>query len=188
MAINFDPTFGLGKRGAYGDLPPIIGSSNLSKAIPMAGRFGAVLQPGNNPFPAPTATPGVTPPGGSDFIMPEGLSKEAQAEYVRGKLNADTLYGMLNYMNDPGRQKQQLDNALAFYKEQSKEQMNNRMVNEIIANIGSGARAAVSRYSDPAALAASYGTIGDAYSRASANTAHLAQLGAGQPSRQYFTS
>ena len=62
------------------------------------------------------------------------------------------------------------------------------MVNDIIANIGSGARAAVSRYSDPAALAASYGTIGDAYSRASANTAHLAQLGAGQPSRQYFTA
>jgi hypothetical protein len=66
--------------------------------------------------------------------------------------------------------------------------MKYRMVNDIIANIGSGARAALSRYSDPAALAASLGTVGDTYSRASANTAHLAQLGAGQLSRQYFTA
>jgi hypothetical protein len=196
MAINFDPTFSLGKRGAYGDLPPILGSSNLSKAIPMAGRFGAVLQPGNNPFPAPMATPGVPTaqiPGAG--FNPYGMSPEVMGEAFKkdplGFGAAMSLYKQLEQNTPEARaaeRKQYLQDQLAYNKEQGDQQMKYRMMNDIIANIGSGAKAAVSRYSDPAALAASLGTVGDAYARASANTAHLAQLGAGQPSRQYFTA
>lgn len=196
MALNFDPTFGLGKRGAYGDLPPIIGSSNLSKAIPIAGKFGSVLQPGNNPFPAPTATPGAPTaqiPGAG--FNPYGMSSEDLAKVMREKPLDYALAVSLNRQleqNTPearaAERKQYLQDQLAYNKEQGDQQMKYRMMNDIIANIGSGAKAAVSRYSDPAALAASLGTVGDAYARASANTAHLAQLGAGQPSRQYFTA
>ena len=196
MALNFDPTFGLGNRGAYGDLPPILGSSNLSKAIPLAGRFGAVLQPGNNPFPAPTATPGaptVQIPGAG--FNPYNMSSEAIQEAFKkdplGTGAALSLY-MQQQQNTPearaAERKQYLQDQLAYNKEQGDQQMKYRMVNDIIANIGSGSRAAFSRYSDPAALATSLGTVGDAYARASASTAHLSQLGAGQPSRQYFTA
>ena len=200
MALNFDPTFGLGKRGAYGDLPPIVGSSNLSKAIPKAGKFMTVLQPGNNPFPAPTAVAAAQAvPGVSQSIVDKyggidawnKMGDQTKAAIIRQQGDLD----LINTFRDPGFQKQQLDNALAFYEAQGDQQMKYRkenykmqMMNDIIANIGSGARAAVSRYSDPAALAASLGTVGDSYARASANTAHLAQLGAGQPSRQYFTA
>lgn len=196
MAINFDPTFGLGNRGAYGDLPPIIGSSNLSKAIPKAGKFAAVLPPGSNPFPAPTAIPGAPTaqiPGAG--FNPFGMSSEDLAKVMREKPLDYALAVSLNRQQEQNtpearaaERKQYLQDQLAYNKEQGDQQMKYRMVNDIIANIGSGARAAASRYSDPAALAASYGTIGDVYSRASANTAHLAQLGAGQPSRQYFTA
>ena len=197
MGINpFDPTFGLGNRGAYGDLPPILGSSNLSKAIPMAGRFGAVLQAGNNPFPAPTAIPGAPTaqiPGAG--FNPYGLSPEAMSEAFKkdplGFGAAMSLYTQQQQNTPEARaaeRKQYLQDQLAYNKEQGDQQMKYRMMNDIIANIGSGAKAAVSRYSDPAALAASLGTVGDSYARASASTAHLAQLGAGQPSRQYFTA
>ena len=196
MAINFDPTFGLGKRGAYGDLPPIVGSSNLSKAIPMAGKFRSVLQPGNNPFPAPTATPGAPTaqiPGAG--FNPYGMSSEDLAKVMREKPLDYALAVSLNRQleqNTPearaAERKQYLQDQLAYNKEQGDQQMKYRMMNDIIANIGAGAKAAVSRYSDPAALAASLGTVGDAYARASASTAHLAQLGASQPSRQYFTA
>jgi len=192
----FDPTFGLGKRGAYGDLPPILGSSNLSKAIPMAGKFGAVLQPGNNPFPAPTAIPGAPTaqiPGAG--FNPFGMSSEDLAKVIRDKPLDYAIAVSLNtqqQQNTPAaradERKQYLQDQLAYNKAQGDQQMQYRMVNDIIANIGSGARAAVSRYSDPASLAASLGTVGDSYARASASTAHLAQLGAGQPSRQYFTA
>ena len=196
MALNFDPTFGLGKRGAYGDLPPIIGSSNLSKAIPKAGKFATVLQPGNNPFPAPMATPGAPTaqiPGAG--FNPYGMSSEDLAKVMREKPLDYALAVSLNRQleqNTPearaAERKQYLQDQLAYNKAQGDQQFNYRMMNEMIANIGSGAKAAVSRYSDPAALAASLGTVGDAYARASASTAHLAQLGAGQPNRQYFTA
>ena len=196
MAPNFDLTFGLGNRGAYGDLPPIIGSSNLSKAIPMAGKFKAALPPGSNPFPAPMATSGAPTaqiPGAG--FNPYGMSSEDLAKVMREKPLDYALAVSLNRQleqNTPearaAERKQYLQDQLAYNKEQGDQQMKYRMMNDIIANIGSGARAAVSRYSDPAALAASYGTIGDAYARASANTAHLAQIGAGQSSRQYFTA
>jgi hypothetical protein len=192
----FDPTFGLGKRGAYGDLPPILGSSNLSKAIPMAGRFGAVLQPGNNPFPAPTTIPGAPTaqiPGAG--FNPFGMSSEDLAKVMREKPLDYALAVSLNRQQEQNtpearaaERKQYLQDQLAYNKAQGDQQMQYRMVNDIIANIGSGAKAAVSRYSDPSALAASYGTVGDAYANASAKTAYLAQLGAGQPSRQYFTA
>ena len=203
MALNFDPTFGLGKRGAYGDLPPIIGSSNLSKAIPKAGKFATVLQPGNNPFPAPMATPGAPTaqiPGAG--FNPYGMSSEDLAKVMREKPLDYALAVSLNRQleqNTPearaAERKQYLQDQLEYNRQQGDQQMKYRrenekmqMINDIIANIGSGAKAAVSRYSDPAALAASLGTVGDAYARASASTAHLAQLGAGQPSRQYFTA
>jgi hypothetical protein len=197
MGINpFDHTFGLGKRGAYGDLPPMLGSSNLSKAIPLAGRFAFELQPNNNLFPAPTATPGAPAaqiPGAG--FNPYGLSSEDLAKVMREKPLDYALAVSLNRQQEQNtpearaaERKQYLQDQLAYNKEQGDQQMKYRMMNDIIANIGSGARAAVSRYSDPAALAASLGTVGDSYARASASTAHLAQLGAGQPSRQYFTA
>ena len=196
MALNFDPTFGLGNRGAYGNLPPIVGSSNLSKAISMAGRFGSVLQPGNNPFPAPTAIPGaptaqISGAGFNPYGLSPGAMDEAFKKDPLGFGAAMSLHEQLKQNNPAARaaeRKQYLQDQLAYNKEQGDQQMKYRMMNDIIANIGSGARAAVSRYSDPAALAASLGTVGDAYARASASTAHLAQLGAGQPSRQYFTA
>ena len=201
MGINpFDHTFGLGNRGAYGDLPPILGSSNLSKAIPQAGKFMPVLQAGNNPFPVPTAVAAAQAvPGVSQSIVDkyggitawEKMGDQTKAAIIKQQGDLD----LISTFRDPEFQKQQLDNALAFYAAQGDQQMKYRrenekmkMVNDIIANIGSGAKAAVSRYSDPAALAASLGTVGESYARASASTAHLAQLGAGQPSRQYFTS
>jgi hypothetical protein len=196
----FDTTFGLGKRGAYGDLPPILGSSNLSKAIPLAGRYGAVLQAGNNPFPAATAVGAAQAvPGVSQSIVDkygginawDKMGDQTKAAIIRQQGDLD----LVNTFRDPLFQKQQLNNALAFYEAQGDQQMKYRkenykmqMLNDIIANIGSGVKAAVSQYSDPAALAASLGTVGDSYARASASTAHLAQLGAGQPSRQYFTA
>jgi hypothetical protein len=193
---TFDPAISF--RGFQPGMAPNLGSSNLSNAIPLAGRFSKVLPATNNMFAPPTVGTAQPPAAESGFSLPpniKDLSPQAQAAYINATVGNQGLYGLLDYVNSPEKQKQNLDNALAFYKAQGDQQMQYRMqnqkiqmVNDIISNIGQGAKAAFSRYSDPAALATSLGAAGDAYSRASANTAALSQLGSGQPSRTYFTA
>jgi hypothetical protein len=188
MAI-FDPAISF--RGFQPGMAPGPGSSNMSNAIPLAGRYSKALPATNNMFAPPTAGTAQPPAAESGFSLPpniKDLSSQAQAAYINATVGNQGLYGLLDYMNSPERQKQNLDNALAYAKAQGDQQMKYRMQNDIFANLGQAAKAAFSHYSDPAAIAASIGAAGDAYSRGSAASAQLAQLGAGQPNRTYFTA
>jgi hypothetical protein len=189
---TFDPAISF--RGFQPGMAPDLGSSNLSNAIPLAGRFSKVLPATNNMFAPPTvgaAQPPAIAPG--TFTGYPSLEAEQAAAakdpfgYALGKALMEQ-----QKQNTPearaAERKQYLEDQLAYNKQQGDQQMKYRMINDIIANIGQGTKAAFSRYSDPAALAASLGAVGDTYSRASANTAALSQLGSGQPSRQYFTA
>jgi hypothetical protein len=64
--------------------------------------------------------------------------------------------------------------------------MKYRMTNDIIANLGSAARSAFSRYTDPAAIAQLYAGAGDVYARAAQGSQGLTNLGASNPAVKYY--
>ena len=181
MATQFDPS--LSFRGFQPNTPPLLGSSNMSNA--MAGKWAEQL---GNVFPAPGVgtVPVATPQEGLGYTIPKGLSPQGEAEFIRAKEGEKSLYGMLGYMNDPARQKQQLDNALAYAKAQGDQQMRYRMQNDIVANLGQAAKAAFSRYSDPTPIANMIANSGAAYAEGARGASNLAQLGAGQPAIKYY--
>jgi len=186
MAPQFDPS--LSFRGFQPNTPPLLGSSNMSTAL--TGRWAEQLANVGNMFPVPGAgavpSPVATPQGDLGYTIPKGLSPQGEAEFIRAKEGEKSLYGMLGYMNDPARQKQQLDNALAYAKAQGDQQMRYRMQNDIVANLGQAAKAAFSRYSDPTPIANMIANSGAAYAEGARGASNLAQLGAGQPAVKYF--
>jgi len=186
MAPQFDPS--LSFRGFQPNTPPLLGSSNMSNAL--AGKYAEQLGNAGNMFPVPGAgavpSPVATPQGDLGYTIPKGLSPQGEAEFIRARESDKSLYGLLGYMNDQGRQKQQLDNALAFYKAQGDQQMRYNLQNQTIQNLGQAAKAAFSHYSDPTPIANMIANSGAAYAEGARGASNLAQLGAGQPLVKYF--
>lgn len=100
--------------------------------------------------PSPGFTPGTVPMAGA-YASP---LESALADVLRQRTDPEF---------EEKRQKRELENALAFYKEQGDQMMRYRMTNDIIGNIGQAARSAFSRYGNPqnviAAAQAIPGTI-----------------------------
>jgi hypothetical protein len=166
-------------RGAY-SFAPAEGSSNIQITT---GRYAAPIQ---------AATEGLGP--GSIFNNPDyqKLSPEDKERYMRayGPSPDSRLIDRFTspeYMaQQEAMQERTLQKGLAAYKEMGEQQMKYRLTNDIIANLGAGARAAAAGYTDPAEIARMTGGIGDAYARGAAATEGLARLGTGIPTTRYY--
>ena len=161
-------------RGAY-SFAPVEGSSNIQLA---SGKYAAPIQ---------AATEGLGQ--GSIFNNPEyqKLSDKDKELYMRtyGPSPDSRLIDRFTspeYMaQQEAMQERTLQKGLAAYKQMGDQQMKYRLTNDIIANIGAGARAAAAGYTDPSVIGRMTAGIGDAYTRGAAATIGLAQLGAGLP-------
>lgn len=173
---NFQPGTepALDTRGAY-SFAPAEGSSNIQLAT---GKYAAPIQ---------TASEGLGQ--GSIFNNPEyqKLSDKDKELYMR-------MYGpsrdsmLIDRFTSPEYMAQQeaiedrrIQRGLAAYEKMGDQQMKYRLTNDIIANIGAGARAAAAGYTDPSVIGRMTAGIGDSYTRGAAATQGLTQLGAGLP-------
>ena len=121
----------------------------------------------------------------SNFISsPEGI--EAAKKDPLGYFAGLRLFAQSDPEFLREERQQTLKDYLAYAKEMGDQQMKYRMTNDIIANLGSAARSAFSRYTDPRAIAQGIAGIGSAYAQGAQATAGLTQLGAGQPEPKYF--
>lgn len=175
MAFTLDSSLA---RGAWGNALPSPGSSNISGAL--AGKFSGQL--------------------GYDFSQIPKEIKESEAfqknpvgtlqQYLDIPVNQQLTQSMLQQF-DPGfqhqKQKQEIDTYLAYAKQLGDQQMKYRMTNDIIANLGSAARSAFARYTDPGAIANRIGGIGTAYAQGLQASSGLAQLGANNPNVKYYS-
>jgi hypothetical protein len=126
------------------------------------------------------------PAEGSSNILNGGIQPVPLAGKYGGSLE-DAMAEAFRRSVDPDYMAQQRKDALEFYKAQGDQQMKYRLTNDIIANLGAGARAAAAGYTDPAEIARMTGGIGEAYARGAAATQGLTQLGAGLPAApRYF--
>jgi len=125
------------------------------------------------------------PAEGSSNILNGGITPGPLAGKYSGSLE-DAMAEAFRRSTDPEYMKQQREDALAFYKAQGDQQMKYRMTNDIIANLGAGARAAFGGYQDPELLVRASAGLGNAYSRGAAATQNLANLGAGIPATRYY--
>lgn len=159
--LQFDPK---AFRGAF-NLAPQPGSSNITSSIPLAGSYMGMLPPG--------------------FTETEGYKKDPA-----GQLFNLQLMQTMQKITDPEYQdkerKKALEDQLAYAKAQGDQMMKYRMTNDIIANLGSAARSAFARYTDPGAIAQGIAGIGSAYAQGLEASRGLTQLGAGQPAIQYY--
>ena len=164
----------LDTRGAY-SFAPAEGSSNIQITN---GKYAAPIQ---------AATEGLGQ--GSIFNNPEyqKLSDKDKELYMR-TYGPSSEGSFIKQFTSPEYMAQQeaiqdraLQKGLAAYKQMGDQQMKYRLTNDIIANIGAGARAAAAGYTDPSVIGRMTAGIGDAYTRGAAATQGLAQLGAGLP-------
>jgi len=180
---NFQPGSepALDTRGAY-SFQPAEGSSNILsggiKPSPLAGGYAMAIQ---------AATEGLGE--GSIFNNPEyqKLSDKDKELYMR-TYGPSSEGSFIKQFTSPEYMAQQeaiedrrLQKGLAAYKQMGDQQMKYRLTNDIIANIGAGARAAAAGYTDPSVIGRMTAGIGDSYTRGAAATQGLAQLGAGLP-------
>jgi hypothetical protein len=125
------------------------------------------------------------PAEGSSNILSGGIQPGPIAGKYGGSLE-DAMAEAFRRSVDPEYMAQQRKDALEFYKAQGDQQMKYRLTNDIIANLGAGARAAFAGYTDPAEIARLTAGIGDAYARGAAATEGLTRLGAGVPTTRYY--
>jgi hypothetical protein len=125
------------------------------------------------------------PAEGSSNILSGGIQPGPIAGKYGGSLE-DAMAEAFRRSVDPEYMAQQRKDALEFYKAQGDQQMKYRLTNDIIANLGAGARAAAAGYTDPAEIARLTSGIGDAYARGAAATEGLTRLGAGVPTTRYY--
>jgi hypothetical protein len=125
------------------------------------------------------------PSEGSSNILNGGITPGPTAGKYAGTL--DEIIGKgIGWSMSPEGQAEQRKAALEFYKAQGDQQMKYRLTNDIIANLGAGARAAFAGYTDPGEIARMTAGIGDAYARGAAATEGLTRLGAGVPITRYY--
>ena len=169
-------------RGAF-NVPPVEGSSNIQ----IAGRLAPSIQ---------AATQGTLPGLGEGDIfnnpdfrkMPPDLQRLYLDKYgpspenrFLDRITSDEFLKQQEAMED-----RRLEKGLAAYQKMGDQQMKYRLTNDIIANLGAGARAAAAGYTDPAEIARMTSGIGDAYARGAAATEGLTRLGAGIPVTRYY--
>lgn len=143
------------------------------------------FQPGVEPAVNTRGAYSFQPAEGSSNILNGGITPGPLAGKYGGSLE-DAMAEAFRRSTDPEYMKQQREDALAFYKAQGDQQMKYRMTNDIISNLGAGARAAFAGYTDPAEIARMTAGIGDAYARGAAATEGLTRLGAGIPTTRYY--
>lgn len=141
------------------------------------------FQPGTEPALDTRGAYSFQPAEGSSNILSGGI-KPTPLAGQRGL--EDAIAEAFRRSVDPEYMAQQRKDALEFYKAQGDQQMKYRLTNDIIANLGSGARAAFAGYTDPAEIARMTAGIGDAYARGAAATEGLTRLGAGLPTTRYY--
>jgi hypothetical protein len=140
------------------------------------------FQPGTEPAINTRGAYNFQPAEGSSNILNGGIP-------VAGKYGGtldEVLAKGIGWSLSPEGQAEQRKAALEFYKAQGDQQMKYRLTNDIIANLGAGARAAAAGYTDPGEIARLTAGIGDAYARGAAATHGLTQLGAGLPVSRYY--
>ena len=145
------------------------------------------FQPGSEPALDTRGAYSFQPAEGSSNILSGGIKPTPLAGQGKwsGSLE-DAMAEAFRRSVDPEYLAQQRKDALDFYKAQGDQQMKYRLTNDIIANLGSGARAAFAGYTDPAEIARMTAGIGDAYARGAAATEGLTRLGAGVPTTRYY--
>jgi hypothetical protein len=143
------------------------------------------FQPGIEPALNTRGAYGFTPAEGSSNILNGGITPGPVAGKYGGTLE-EAMAEAFRRSVDPEYMRQQRKDALDFYKAQGDQQMKYRLTNDIIANLGAGARAAAAGYTDPAEIARMTAGIGDAYARGAAATQNLSQLGSGIPVTRYY--
>ena len=168
--IQFNPQ---AFRGAF-NLAPTPGSSNVNSAVSLAGQgtWGALA-----------GFPGLQIPPG--FFEAEATKKNP-AEAFFNLAAAQSAAQQLNPEYQKQQRQQALEDQLAYAKAQGDQMMKYRMTNDIIANLGSAARAAFAQYTDPYAIARNVSGIGAAYTAGLEASRGLTQLGAGQPEISYY--
>ena len=159
--IQFNPQ---AFRGAF-NLAPAAGSSNLTGTIPLAGSYMNLMPPG--------------------FTETEGYKRDPAGQLFNLQLMESVRRATDPEYQDKERKKA-LEDQLAYAKAQGDQMMKYRMTNDIIANLGSAARAAFAQYTDPYAIARNVSGVADAYTRGLEASRGLTQLGAGQPAIQYY--
>lgn len=177
---NFQPGINptINTRGAYG-ISPAVGSSNiLGGGMQMAGSgaWSSEMDKAKQLF---------------DSAQYKNGTPEQQAVYrgylpTAGSSDTQSLFDIVRYQMSPEYKNAERQAALEFYKAQGDQQMKYRLTNDIIANLGAGARAAAAGYTDPAEIARMTAGIGDAYARGAAATQNLSQLGSGIPVMRYY--
>jgi hypothetical protein len=134
--------------------------------------------------------PTYIPLAGNGFFADFNAFMKANPEFAKGGPFDNVLAYRLIRESDPERQRQArkeiLDDQLAYAKQLGDQMMKYRMQNDIIANLGSAARSAFSRYTDPGAIANRIGGIGTAYAQGLQASQALTNLGSGQPEIQYY--
>jgi hypothetical protein len=143
------------------------------------------FQPGVEPAVNTRGAYGFQPAEGSSNILNGGIKPGPVAGKYGGALE-DAMAEAFRRSVDPDYMAQQRKDALEFYKAQGDQQMKYRLTNDIIANLGAGARAAFGGYQDPELLVRASAGLGNAYSRGAAATQGLANLGAGIPATRYY--
>ena len=140
------------------------------------------FQPGSEPALDTRGAYSFQPAEGSSNILSGGIKPTPLAGQGKwsGSLE-DAMAEAFRRSVDPEYLAQQRKDALDFYKAQGDQQMKYRLTNDIIANLGAGARAAFGGYQDPELLVRASAGLGNAYSRGAAATQGLAQLGTGLP-------
>lgn len=145
------------------------------------------FQPGVEPAVNTRGAYGYTPSEGSSNILNGGITPSPLAGQGKWSGTLDEVLARgIGWSMSPEGQAEQRKAALEFYKAQGDQQMKYRLTNDIIANLGAGARAAFAGYTDPGEIARMTAGIGDAYARGAAATEGLTRLGAGVPVTRYY--
>jgi hypothetical protein len=143
------------------------------------------FQPGTEPAVNTRGAYNFQPAEGSSNILNGGITPGPVAGKYGGTLE-EIIGPGIAWSLSPEGQAEQRKAALDFYKQQGDQQMKYRLTNDIIANLGAGARAAFAGYTDPGEIARMTAGIGDAYARGAAATQGLTSLGAGVPVTRYY--
>ena len=148
------------------------------------------FQPGTEPAINTRGAYNFQPAEGSSNILNGGIpmagSWKPALDQAKGGTSDDAIRDYIRWQMSPENQQQQIDRGLAAYKQMGDQQMKYRLTNDIIANLGAGARAAAAGYTDPGEIARLTAGIGDAYARGAAATEGLTRLGAGVPVMRYY--
>jgi len=169
LGVDFNPTnFSRGASGAS----PLMGSSNTANAMPLSGGYAEALNLLNNP----------------EYKNKSAVEQDYLRTFGPARINASdqALFDIVKQQMSRESRAQAIKDQLELDKARGDQMMKYRMTNDIISNLGSGARAAFGAYSDPAILAEMAQNVGKSYTEGMRASSPLTQLGQGIPSRNYY--